>query len=97
MTARKGKGSRRKTRDKLSLNIRNHGKIRINSILENYNKGDRVVIKINPAYHDGMPNPRFLGSTGIVKSKRGECYEVMINNKGNEKILIVHPAHLKRV
>ena len=96
MTARKGKGSRRKTRDKLSLNIREHGKIKISKILAKYNEGEKVIIKINPSFHEGMPHPKYHGYIGIVKGKRGDCYEVLINDKGKEKLLIVHPAHLER-
>lgn len=95
MTARKGKGLRRKSRDKLSKNIRERGKIKIREILKELNIGDIVSIKIDPSYHIGMPHPRFHGLTGKVINKRGDCYEIEINDKGKRKIIIAHPAHLK--
>ncbi|MGB9674845.1 MAG: 50S ribosomal protein L21e, partial [Nanopusillaceae archaeon] len=88
---------RRKSRDKLSLDVRDHGKIKIRKILAKYNEGDRVVIKIYSSYHDGMPHPKYHGFIGIIKGKRGDCYEVLINDKGKEKLLIVHPVHLEKL
>lgn len=41
--------------------------------------------------------PRFHGISGLIKAKRGKCYEVEINDKGKRKTLIVHPIHLKRL
>ena len=35
--------------------------------------------------------------TGIVKGKKGSCYEINIKDGKKEKILIIHPVHLKRV
>ncbi len=97
MTSRKGKGSRRKTRDKLSKYIREKGKIKINRILQTFKENDYVVIKIDPSYHKGMPHPKFYGMVGKILRKRGDCYEVLVNDKSKEKILIVHPAHLEKL
>jgi large subunit ribosomal protein L21e len=96
MTARKGKGSRRKTRDKLSLNVREHGKIKIRKILQEFNINDKVVIKIDPSYNKTMPHPKYHGMIGIILGKRGRCYEVLVNDKGKEKVIIVHPVHLEK-
>jgi len=95
MVDRKGKGSRRKTRDKLSKHVRDRGKIKIRYILKEYNKGDRVSIIIDPSFHEGMPHPRFHGLTGIIKNKRGDCYEIVIKEGNKEKLIIAHPAHLR--
>ena len=97
MVDRKGKGSRRKTRDKLSKHVRERGKIKIRYILKEYKIGDTVSIKIDPSFHIGMPHPKFHGLTGVVKNKRGDCYEVLINDKGKEKLIIVHPVHLRPI
>ncbi|MEM4571173.1 MAG: 50S ribosomal protein L21e [Nanopusillaceae archaeon] len=97
MVDRKGKGSRRKSRDKLSKKIREKGKIKIKNILKKFNSGDSVSIVIDPSYHKGMPHPKFHGLSGKVINKRGDCYEVLIEDKGKEKIIIVHPAHLKQI
>ncbi len=96
MTARKGKGLRRKSRDKLSLHVREHGKIKIRKILQEFNINDKVVIKIDPSYNRTMPHPKYHGMIGTILGKRGRCYEVLVNDKGKEKIIIVHPAHLEK-
>ncbi len=97
MVDRKGKGSRRKTRDKLSKHIRDRGKIKIRYILRKYEIGERVAVTIDPSFHKGMPHPRFHGLTGKVINRRGECYEVLVNDRGKEKLIIVHPAHLRPI
>lgn len=97
MTSRKGKGIRRKSRDKLSKHVRERGKIKIREILKELKEGDTVAIVIDPSFHYGMPNPRFYGLIGKVLRKRGECYEVLIRDKEKEKIIIAHPAHLKLI
>jgi large subunit ribosomal protein L21e len=43
-----------------------------------------------------MPHPKYHGMVGTIIGKRGECYEVLVNDKGKEKMIIVHPAHLEK-
>ena len=94
MSNRKG-GSRRGTRHKLSKEVREHGKISITRHLQEFKPGDRVKLNIEPAIQKGMYFPRFHGKVGVVKNQKGRCYEVLINDGGKEKTLIVHPVHLK--
>ena len=51
---------------------------------------------IQTAYQKGMYYPRFHGKSALVMNKKGHCYEVLIKDGGKEKMLIVHPIHLKR-
>ena len=95
MTKRIG-GMRRKTRYKLQKERRNKGKISMTRYFQTFSNGDRVHLIVEPAIQKGMYNPKFLGRAGIVKGKRGRCYEVTINDLGKEKKLIIHPIHLKR-
>nr|Q74N21.2 RecName: Full=Large ribosomal subunit protein eL21; AltName: Full=50S ribosomal protein L21e [Nanoarchaeum equitans Kin4-M] len=97
MVDRKGKGFRRKTRDKLSKHPRQRGKLTITRILQKFNNNDKVAIVIEPSWHYGMPHPRYHGLVGTVVGKRGNCYEVELEFNGEKKLLIVHPAHLKKV
>lgn len=97
MVARKGKGLRRKSRDKLSKNVRERGKIKIRYILQEFNIGDKVVIKIDSSFHKGMPHHKFYGKIGEIVNKRGDCYEVKVKDIEKEKIIIVHPAHLRKI
>ena len=96
MTKRVG-GFRRKTRNKLKKNIRYKGKISVTKFLQEFKKGDKVHLYAEPAIQKGMYFPRFHGKPGIIKDKQGKCYKVLIKDGGKEKILIVHPVHLKKV
>ena len=88
-------GFRRKTRSKLSKHKSEKGKISIRKFFHEYKEGDKVYLKAEPAYQKGMYYPRFHGKAGTVETKRGDCYEVLINDKNKEKLLIIHPIHLK--
>ncbi|MBW2983894.1 50S ribosomal protein L21e [Candidatus Woesearchaeota archaeon] len=88
---------RRKTRHKLSKSFRRRGKISISSYFQNFSAGDKVILSAESAYQKGMYHPKYMGKSGVVKNKKGKCFEVAISDKGKEKTLIVHPIHLKRV
>jgi len=90
-------GFRRKTRSKLSKNYKDKGKISIRKYFQTFVQGDKVILKAEPAYQKGMYYPRFHGRVGLILKKRGEAYEILIKDGNKEKMLIVHPVHLKRV
>lgn len=90
-------GSRRKTRHKLKKNVRTRGKISLTSFFQKFNSGDKVVLKAEPAYQKGMYFPRFHGKTAVISKQIGTCYEVLLNDQGKDKTLIVHPVHLKKL
>ena len=90
-------GFRRKTRHKLAKSLREKGKLSIRKYLQEFKKGDKVLLKAEPSVHKGIYYPRFHGKTGVIKNKKGNCYEVAIKDNKKEKILIVHPVHLRRL
>ncbi|MBU0471963.1 MAG: 50S ribosomal protein L21e, partial [Nanoarchaeota archaeon] len=65
--------------------------------LQTFENGNRVVLKVEPAYQKGQYFLRFHGKTGTVIGQKGKCYEVQINDFDKEKTVIVHPIHLKKV
>ncbi|HJX05163.1 MAG TPA: 50S ribosomal protein L21e [Candidatus Nanoarchaeia archaeon] len=87
---------RRKTRYKLQKARSKRGKISLRDYLSEYKVGERVILRAEPAIQEGFFHPRYEGRVGFVTKKLGSCYEVMINDFGKEKKLIVHPVHLKR-
>ncbi len=89
------KGYRRKARSLLSKKPREHGKIALSRILYEYQPGDRVVIKIDPSVHKGMPHRRYQGKVGIIVSRRGRAYEVNVTQGDAIKEIIVRPEHLR--
>ena len=90
-------GFRRKTRSKLSKNYKEKGKISIRKFFQVFKPGQKVVLKAEPAYQKGMYYPRFHGKCGLVLKQKGECYEILIKDGNKDKMLIVHPIHLKKV
>lgn len=89
-------GFRRKTRNKLKKSLRDKGKISINKYFQQFKIGEKVVLKAEPAIQKGMYFPRFHSKTGLVKGKKGSCYEIIIKDGGKAKMLIVHPIHLQK-
>ncbi len=84
------KGYRRKTRQLLS----SEGKRGLSYLLNKYEVGDKVVIKIDPAYPRGMPHRRFHGKVGTIEEigKRSILLNVMIGNK--EKSIYTRYEHI---
>jgi len=94
--ARKG-GVRRKKSSLLTKSSRSKGKVSLKNYLAEFNEGDRVALKYEPAVFEGTYCPRFVGKSGVILAKRGSCYEVKIKDFNKEKMLIVHPVHLKKI
>jgi large subunit ribosomal protein L21e len=90
-------GFRRKTRHKLSKPLRRRGKISTSRYFKQFNVGDTVVLSAEPAVQKGMYNPVFHGKSGLVIGRRGTSYEVLVQDRKVEKMLIVHPVHLRGV
>ncbi|MFH1592612.1 MAG: 50S ribosomal protein L21e [Candidatus Woesearchaeota archaeon] len=93
MVTRTG-GARRKTRSKFRKTRSDRGKISIRKYLQQFKEGDKILLKLEPSVHKGMYFRRFHAKTGVVKGKRGTCYEIDIKDGKKEKTVVVHPVHL---
>ena len=91
---RKAKGYRRKTRYLLKRKPRERGKTGLSKLLRNYEPAEKVVIKLNPSVHKGMPHRRFHGRIGVVAAKRGRSYVVKVTQGKAIKEIIVRPEHI---
>jgi len=87
-------GLKRKSKFKFTKDRRRKGKISVSRFMQSFKSGQRVHLTYEPAYQKGVYHPRFKGKTGVIQGSRGKCYEVSINDKGKEKLLIIHPVHL---
>lgn len=96
MTKRLG-GFRRKTRSKLRKDVRNKGKISIANYLQEFKIKEQVVLKAEPGIQKGMYFPRFYAKPGIITGKQGHSYKVLIKDGKKDKVLIVHPIHLRKI
>jgi large subunit ribosomal protein L21e len=92
-------GARRKTRSKMTKRLREKSKLSINRYFQSFNIGDKVVLKAEPSVQQGIyPVRRFHGKIGTIREKMTRCYKVAIRDQDKkEKILIVHPVHMKKV
>lgn len=95
MTKRTG-GSRRRTRYRFGKRLRERGKTKVTRHIQSFSKGDHVFLCADSAYQKGIYHKRHHGLMGTISKKRGGCYEVMIKDLKKTKMLIIHPAHLKK-
>jgi len=86
------KGFRRSTRRKLKKSRRH--KFKVTSYLKEFKINDKVVIKLDPSSHKGMPFPKFKGRVGEVVEKRGDAYVIEIRVGNSIKQVISRPEHL---
>ena len=93
--ARKG-GTGRKKRSLFGKNIKKKGKFSLNNYLASFELGERVNLVLESSIRTGIYNPRFVGKSGVVVAKKGSCYEVKIKDFSKEKLVLVHPVHMKR-
>ena len=91
---RKAKGYRRKTRYLLQRKPRERGKTGLSKILREYEPTEKVVIKLDPSVHKGMPHRRFHGKIGVITAKRGRSYVVNVSQGKAMKEIIVRPEHI---
>lgn len=84
-------GLRARTRNKLK-----GGRFSIAEALQEFSPSEKVLVKINPAVHKGMPHPRFQGKQATVLEKRGRSFVVEIIDGNKAKQLIAKPEHLKK-
>ena len=91
----RSKGSRSKTRHKLSKHPRTRGKPPVTHSLRDYPPGTKVAITINSSIQKGMPHPRFQGLTGNVVERRGSSFVIELYSKNKQKTIISRPEHLR--
>jgi large subunit ribosomal protein L21e len=92
---KKSRGYRARTRRLLSKKPREKGKIGLSKLLQEYQPGNRVVVKMNPSIHKGMPHRRYHGKVGAIVDKRGRSYVVSVTQGDATKEIIVRPEHLE--
>lgn len=90
-------GYRRKTRKLMRKPVRERGKLKITSFMEDYKPGESVILKAEPAYHKGLFNLRFQGRNGVVVGKRGKCFEIEMYDGNKKKRLFIPAIHVMRV
>lgn len=73
-------------------------KMGVSKLIKEYQIGDKVAIKINPAVHNGMPYRRYQGRIGTIVERRGRAYVIEIKvGRRKVKKIIARPEHIKSV
>jgi len=86
---------RTKSRRVMKKDIREKGMPSASKVLQEFNKGEKVIIKIDSAVVKGMPYKRFQGREGLVLGKQGKCFVIRIKDGNMEKTVLANPVHLK--
>ena len=86
---------RKKSRDKMSKTVRARGISPVVRAIQEFDKGAKVHVLIDPSIHKGMPHPRFHGKTAEVVGKRGRAFVLKVTDGDATKTLITLPEHLK--
>ena len=91
MANKAAKGIRSKTRHSFKGQ-----KLTVEKLLQEFNVGDKVVIKANGTYHSGLPDKRSVGQVAEVLGKVGRTtYRVSVKKSGKE--YLIGNTHLKQL
>jgi large subunit ribosomal protein L21e len=87
-------GYRAGSRSLMRKGLREKGMRPPNYLLHKYEIGDKVLVRINSAYHKGMPHRRDHGKIGVVVASRGRAYILRVRAMDKLKDIIVRPEHM---
>jgi len=89
------KGYRRHTRKLLTKKSGSRSTPSPDTMLRRYSVGEKVVVKIDPGTHKGMPHRKYQGKVGTVTETRSRSYLVEVKVGSTIKKIIARPEHLK--
>jgi large subunit ribosomal protein L21e len=92
---RGSKGYYTGTRSLLRKPTREKGKPHISKLLQEYELGSEVIIKMDSSVQKSMPHKRFHGKIGKIKEKRGRGYVISVPQGNSIKDIIVRAQHIE--
>jgi large subunit ribosomal protein L21e len=92
----KSKGFRYKSRSLLTKSVGGRQGPSPEIYLQDFQPGEKVVIKLNPSVHKGVPHRRYHGKIGEILGKRGRAYVVRVKLGEGFRALTILPDHLIR-
>jgi len=92
---RGSKGYYTGTRSLLRKPTREKGKPHISKLLQVYELGSEVIIKMDSSVQKSMPHKRFHGKIGKIKEKRGRGYVISVPQGNSIKDIIVRAQHIE--
>jgi len=76
--------------------VRTKGKLPLSKYFQELKEGTSVSIIIERAMKPKFPK-QLQGKTGVICSKRGKEYIVLIKDQNKTKKFLIHPVHLKKI
>jgi large subunit ribosomal protein L21e len=92
----KSKGIRYKSRSLLTKPVGSRQGPSPEIYLQDFRPGEKVVIKLNPSVHKGVPHRRYHGKIGEILGKRRRAYVVKVRLGEGFRTLTILPDHLIR-
>jgi len=92
---RGSKGLYAGTRSLLRKPTREKGKPHIGKILQEYQVGSQVIIRMDSSVQKSMPHKRFHGKIGTIIEKRGRGYVISVPQGNSVKQIIVRSEHIE--
>ena len=92
---RGSKGYYAGTRSLLRKPTREKGKPHIGKILQEYQPGSQVIIRMDSSVQKSMPHKRFHGKIGTIIEKRGRGYVISVPQGNSIKEIIVRSEHIE--
>jgi large subunit ribosomal protein L21e len=83
------------TRSLLRKPTREKGKPNISKILQQYQPGSQVIIRMDSSVQKSMPHKRFHGKIGTIIEKRGRGYVISVPQGNSIKEIIVRSEHIE--
>lgn len=93
--AQKSQGSQQGSRKTLKRDRRQT--TTVNDKLKEFEEGEQALVKVDSTVQDSRPHMRFHGRTAEIMGKRGQSYEVQVEDGGQTKTLFLRPAHLQEI
>jgi len=92
---RGSKGYYTGTRSLLRKPTREKGKPNIGKILQEYQPGSQVIIRMDSSVQKSMPHKRFHGKIGTIIEKRGRGYVISVPQGNSIKQIITRSEHIE--
>ncbi len=93
--AQKSSGKQQGSRHKLARGSQE--KVTVNDYMEEFEEGEKVLIKYNASVQEGRQHHRFHGRTAEVTGFRGDAVKLEVQDGNEAKTLFLKPVHLKKV
>jgi len=92
---RGSKGYYAGTRSLLKKATRDKGKPKISKLLQEYQPGSQVIIRMDSSVQKSMPHKRFHGKIGTVVRKQGRGYVISVPQGNSIKEIIIRSEHIE--